>query len=88
MSHRTQITLTDEQYERLINESRRSGLGLAVVDGIVRRLQGSIRIASEPGDGTTVDVWLPAYRPEPRRSESPSGTRALPRRGFRSLPAS
>lgn len=29
MSHRTQITLEDEQYERLRAESRRSGLGLA-----------------------------------------------------------
>lgn len=29
MAHRTQITLTDEQYERLRAESRRSGLGLA-----------------------------------------------------------
>jgi hypothetical protein len=29
MSHRTQITLTDEQYERLRAESRETGLGLA-----------------------------------------------------------
>jgi Ribbon-helix-helix domain len=29
MSHRTQITLADEQYERLRAESRRSGIGLA-----------------------------------------------------------
>lgn len=29
MGHRTQITLTDEQYARLREESRRSGLGLA-----------------------------------------------------------
>ncbi|HVL52602.1 MAG TPA: CopG family transcriptional regulator [Actinomycetota bacterium] len=29
MSHRTQITLTDEQYDRLRHESARSGLGLA-----------------------------------------------------------
>ncbi len=29
MSHRTQITLTDAQYTRLIEESRRSGVGLA-----------------------------------------------------------
>ncbi|QDP98091.1 hypothetical protein FOE78_21265 [Microlunatus elymi] len=29
MSHRTQITLADEQYERLLTESSRSGLGLA-----------------------------------------------------------
>lgn len=29
MGHRTQITLTDEQYERLRMESDRTGLGLA-----------------------------------------------------------
>ena len=29
MSHRTQITLTDEQYARLCKESERSGLALA-----------------------------------------------------------
>ncbi len=29
MSHRTQITLEDEQYERLRAESARTGLGLA-----------------------------------------------------------
>ena len=34
MSHRTQITLTDAQYARLREESRRSGLGLAA---LVRR---------------------------------------------------
>jgi PAS domain S-box-containing protein len=41
--------------------SEGSGLGLAVVDGIVRRLGGAVRIESEPGAGTTVDVLLPAY---------------------------
>jgi hypothetical protein len=29
MSHRTQITLTDEQYEQLRRESERTGTGLA-----------------------------------------------------------
>lgn len=29
MSHRTQITLTDDQYDQLRSESRRTGLGLA-----------------------------------------------------------
>ena len=29
MSHRTQITLTDAQYDRLLDESARSGLTLA-----------------------------------------------------------
>lgn len=34
MSHRTQITLTDDQYDRLLNESSRTGLSLAA---LVRR---------------------------------------------------
>ena len=34
MSHRTQITLTDDQYTRLIAESRHTGLALAA---LVRR---------------------------------------------------
>lgn len=42
MSHRTQITLTDDQYERLRSESARSGLGLAeLVRRAVERLYGS-----------------------------------------------
>jgi len=35
------------------------GLGLAVVDGIVRRLGGSIQIESQPGDGTAIRISLP-----------------------------
>lgn len=34
MSHRTQVTLTDKQYERLLEESQRTGLGIAA---LVRR---------------------------------------------------
>jgi hypothetical protein len=44
MSHRTQITLIDEQYERLRAGSRRSGVGLAeLVRRAVNRMYGSIR---------------------------------------------
>ena len=39
MSHRTQITLTDQQYELLLARSRRSGLGLAE---LVRRAVDSV----------------------------------------------
>ncbi len=42
MAHRTQITLADEQYERLRAESRRTGLGLAeLVRRAVDRVYGS-----------------------------------------------
>jgi hypothetical protein len=43
MSHRTQITLTDEQYERLRAESRETGLGLAeLVRRAVDRSYGTV----------------------------------------------
>jgi PAS domain S-box-containing protein len=36
------------------------GLGLPVVQGIVRNLHGDIRLDSPPGKGATFQVWLPA----------------------------
>jgi signal transduction histidine kinase/CheY-like chemotaxis protein len=42
--------------------SSRLGLGLPVVHGIVTRYQGRIEVASSPGAGTTVTVWLPAMQ--------------------------
>jgi len=43
------------------------GLGLAVVQGIVRNLGGTIRLASAPGKGTTFRIWLP-YAEEARQA--------------------
>jgi PAS domain S-box-containing protein len=36
-----------------------TGLGMSMVYGFVRQSDGAIDIASEPGCGTTVSVWLP-----------------------------
>ncbi|MFC1456793.1 ATP-binding protein [Microvirga arabica] len=36
-----------------------TGLGLAQVYGMIRQIGGDMHIASEPGQGTTVDLYLP-----------------------------
>ena len=41
----------------------KKGMGLAAVYGIVGRLQGSIEVVSAPGEGTTIDILMPACEP-------------------------
>jgi CheY-like chemotaxis protein len=44
-----------------------TGLGLSMVHGLASQLQGALTIASSPGAGTTVELWLPQAEatPEP-----------------------
>jgi predicted ATPase/signal transduction histidine kinase/CheY-like chemotaxis protein len=54
-----------------------TGLGLALVHGIVADFGGVIDVATQLGMGTTFTIWLPAAGPMPRRLAEPAGE--LPR---------
>jgi CheY-like chemotaxis protein len=62
MSAETRTRLFDPFFT---TKSGGRGLGLAVVDGIVRGLRGTIHVVGDPGKGTTFQILLPAVETTP-----------------------
>ncbi len=48
-----------------------SGLGLAVVHGIIKRCEGAVSVLSEIGKGSTFDVYFPKIETEIQKPEQP-----------------
>ena len=51
---------------------QRAGLGLSIVYGIVRQNGGVVKVSSEPGQGSTVKVYLPRMEAAERVVEEPT----------------
>jgi CheY-like chemotaxis protein/anti-sigma regulatory factor (Ser/Thr protein kinase) len=67
--------MTDEVRERCMEPffstkaENGTGLGLAMVSGIIRRHDGTLDIESTPGRGTTFHLTLPCHRSESTKDE-------------------
>ncbi|HWI59361.1 MAG TPA: ATP-binding protein, partial [Bacillota bacterium] len=68
--------IPQEQLNRIFEpffttKKKGSGLGLMIVQRIVRAHGGRIELESQVGRGTTFRIWLPLHEPRPRLLEAP-----------------
>jgi len=68
--------IPQEQINRIFEpfyttKKKGSGLGLMIVQRIVRAHGGRIELESQVGRGTTFRIWLPLHEPKPRLLEAP-----------------
>ena len=56
---------------------RGTGLGLSMVDGLVAQSGGAMRMTSQPGLGTTVELWLPVSEAAETARPRPAGAPRL-----------
>jgi len=75
MSPETQARMFEPFFS---TKSSGRGLGLAVVEGIVRSLDGTIELDSKPNNGTAIRVSLPSAEGTPARVDEMKERRAEP----------
>ncbi|HEY0420163.1 MAG TPA: PAS domain S-box protein [Acetobacteraceae bacterium] len=56
-----------------------TGLGLSMIYGFARQSGGQVRIASEPGKGTAMQIYLPRHWGEAEAEQRPAGPAEAPR---------
>jgi PAS domain S-box-containing protein len=71
--------IADEQLKHIFEpfyttKKKGTGLGLMIVQRVVRAHNGRIELDSRAGRGTMFRIWLPLHEPKPRLLEAPTGT--------------